>query len=184
MITWSRSPGGWPNWGPTSPTACRCIRWRARRSPRSSRRRATRWRPSGRKWPNICPSWSTAPDAVPTRWDCWANRCRPEIELCSAASGSHALAIPSEDRPYVAVATLEGVLVNQHLGEAEQLAIFRPDRQRLPTGGNAPHAAARRRTATLAGPGRDAQRLPGLAGGQRRRGARVRCSPSKASRSS
>ncbi len=33
---------------------------------------------------------------------------------------------PSEDasRPYVAVATLEGALVNQHLGEADRLAIF------------------------------------------------------------
>jgi nitrogen fixation protein NifB len=33
---------------------------------------------------------------------------------------------PAEDaaRPYVAVATLEGTLVNQHLGEADRLAIF------------------------------------------------------------
>ena len=31
---------------------------------------------------------------------------------------------PAEDRPYVAVATREGILVNQHLGEASQLAIF------------------------------------------------------------
>jgi nitrogen fixation protein NifB len=48
---------------------------------------------------------------------------RPEIELCllqSAAAPSR----PEEDRPYVAVATLEGVLVNQHLGEAEQIAVF------------------------------------------------------------
>ena len=33
--------------------------------------------------------------------------------------------VPTEDRPCVAVATLEGVLVNQHLGEAEQLQVFR-----------------------------------------------------------
>jgi nitrogen fixation protein NifB len=32
---------------------------------------------------------------------------------------------PEEDRPYVAVATHEGVLVNQHLGEAGELTIFR-----------------------------------------------------------
>lgn len=32
---------------------------------------------------------------------------------------------PAEVRPYVAVATREGVLVNQHLGEARELAIFR-----------------------------------------------------------
>jgi nitrogen fixation protein NifB len=31
---------------------------------------------------------------------------------------------PDEDRPYVAVATHEGALVNQHLGEASQLAIY------------------------------------------------------------
>ena len=36
---------------------------------------------------------------------------------------------PAEDavRPYVAVATLEGALVNQHLGEADRLAIFEPN---------------------------------------------------------
>jgi nitrogen fixation protein NifB len=33
---------------------------------------------------------------------------------------------PREERPYVAVATAEGVLVNQHLGEAEELAIYGP----------------------------------------------------------
>ena len=31
---------------------------------------------------------------------------------------------PQHERPYVAVATLEGVLVNQHLGEAEQVYIY------------------------------------------------------------
>jgi nitrogen fixation protein NifB len=36
---------------------------------------------------------------------------------------------PLEDamRPYVAVATMEGALVNQHLGEADRLAIFQQD---------------------------------------------------------
>ena len=33
-------------------------------------------------------------------------------------------------RPYVAVATREGALVNQHLGEAERLAIFGQERNR------------------------------------------------------
>jgi nitrogen fixation protein NifB len=53
---------------------------------------------------------------------------RPEIEKCllqSAAMPTN----PDEDRPYVAVATLEGVLVNQHLGEAEQIAVFGRDEQ-------------------------------------------------------
>ena len=34
---------------------------------------------------------------------------------------------PQADRPYVAVASLEGVLVNQHLGEAAALSIFAPE---------------------------------------------------------
>ena len=34
------------------------------------------------------------------------------------------LNIPVVDRPYIAVATLEGVLVNQHLGEAQTLSIY------------------------------------------------------------
>ena len=53
---------------------------------------------------------------------------RPDIEMCllqSAATPSN----PEEDRPYVAVATLEGVLVNQHLGEAEQIAVFEQHEQ-------------------------------------------------------
>jgi nitrogen fixation protein NifB len=69
---------------------------------------------------------------------------RPEIEMCllqSAASGGS-----GENRPYVAVATLEGVLVNQHLGEAEQIAVFGRTEQgfglvemrRTPTSGGGP----------------------------------------------
>ncbi len=33
---------------------------------------------------------------------------------------------PGEERPYVAVASMEGVLVNEHLGRAKHLWIFRP----------------------------------------------------------
>lgn len=33
---------------------------------------------------------------------------------------------PEEDRPYVAVTSFEGLLINQHLGEAEQMWIFKP----------------------------------------------------------
>ena len=32
--------------------------------------------------------------------------------------------VPAEDRPYVAVATLEGMLINQHLGEARRFQIW------------------------------------------------------------
>jgi nitrogen fixation protein NifB len=33
----------------------------------------------------------------------------------------------TDERPYIAVASMEGVLVNQHLGEAEQLLIYKTD---------------------------------------------------------
>ncbi len=35
--------------------------------------------------------------------------------------------IPAEERPYVAVSTMEGVLVNQHLGEADTFKIYKMD---------------------------------------------------------
>ena len=50
-----------------------------------------------------------------------AKRPEMEIALLQAAGGP---LNPAENRPYVAVATLEGVFVNQHLGEAEQLSIY------------------------------------------------------------
>lgn len=34
---------------------------------------------------------------------------------------------PAEERPYVAVATMEGVLVNQHLGKSEEFRIYAPN---------------------------------------------------------
>ena len=37
---------------------------------------------------------------------------------------SSGLPLPDANRPHVAVATLEGVLVNQHLGQASQLAVY------------------------------------------------------------
>ncbi len=43
------------------------------------------------------------------------------VELMLACSTG---AIASEERPYVAVASMEGVLVNQHLGEASRLWIY------------------------------------------------------------
>jgi nitrogen fixation protein NifB len=70
---------------------------------------------------------------------------RPEIEICLMQSAA-APVNPQEDRPYVAAATLEGVLVNQHLGEAEQIAVFGRDaegyrlvemRRAPPSGGGA-----------------------------------------------
>jgi nitrogen fixation protein NifB len=51
---------------------------------------------------------------------------RPEMEIALLQAAGGPLN-PAEDRPYVAVATLEGVLVNQHLGEADQLSIYAKD---------------------------------------------------------
>jgi nitrogen fixation protein NifB len=50
-------------------------------------------------------------------------KMRPDIELCLLQSSMKFSDLP-ESRPYVAAATQEGVLVNQHLGEAEQIAVF------------------------------------------------------------
>ncbi len=47
---------------------------------------------------------------------------RIELALLRAAAPPP----PDDTRPCVAVATIEGLLVNQHLGEAGRLAIFRP----------------------------------------------------------
>jgi nitrogen fixation protein NifB len=49
---------------------------------------------------------------------------RPEVELYLIEAASLPLDA-SHERPYVAAATQEGVLVNQHLGEAERFSVFR-----------------------------------------------------------
>jgi nitrogen fixation protein NifB len=65
-------------------------------------------------------------------------------ELRSCLTSCAGKAPDHPDRPYVAVATLEGVLVNQHLGEATRFQIWGPngkgfhlleERQAPPTGG-------------------------------------------------
>jgi nitrogen fixation protein NifB len=70
---------------------------------------------------------------------------RPEFEICLLQAATEPPAGVSE-RPYVAVTTREGVLVNQHLGEAEQIAVFGRDgdgfrlvetRRAPPSGGGA-----------------------------------------------
>jgi nitrogen fixation protein NifB len=51
--------------------------------------------------------------------------------------------IPAKDRPYVAVATEEGILINQHLGEAREFQIWGPagdtfklmEKRKAPAGG-------------------------------------------------
>ncbi|NTW54505.1 MAG: radical SAM protein [Chlorobaculum sp.] len=37
---------------------------------------------------------------------------------------------PEEDRPYIAVASLEGVLINQHLGEADRFLVYALDEEK------------------------------------------------------
>jgi len=72
-------------------------------------------------------------DLVPQMTHC--QRCRADAcgLLCEGTTqdtmdllqqSSNAPINPDEDRPYVAVATREGVLVNLHLGEAEEFQIF------------------------------------------------------------
>jgi nitrogen fixation protein NifB len=50
-----------------------------------------------------------------------------ELRSCLTSCAGKAPDVP--DRPYVAVATLEGVLVNQHLGEATRFQIWGPNGQ-------------------------------------------------------
>jgi nitrogen fixation protein NifB len=70
---------------------------------------------------------------------------RPEMEIALLQAAGSPLN-PAEDRPYIAVASLEGVLVNQHLGEADQLSIYTKDetgfrlveQRRTPPAGSGP----------------------------------------------
>ncbi|NLX12650.1 MAG: radical SAM protein [Phycisphaerales bacterium] len=48
----------------------------------------------------------------------------PEELLCCLQRVAAGPLEPEQERPYIAVASLEGVLVNQHLGEAKHLRIF------------------------------------------------------------
>ena len=50
----------------------------------------------------------------------------PALNACLMQASQLPL-VPAQERPYVAVATREGVLVNQHLGEALELSIFARD---------------------------------------------------------
>ncbi len=83
----------------------------------------------------------------------------PEAELALL----HASTTPSssdEARPNVAVATLEGVLVNEHLGSAQQLAIYGPrdgSFQLLETRATPPPGGGRDRWQALAETLRDCQ---------------------------
>ena len=147
----------------------RSIPCPARPSASWNRRRPIAWRPSAPTWPNFCRSCRTAPAAAPMPSGCWARRSgRRWKSPCLQAAGGPLN--PAEDRPYVAVATLEGVLVNQHLGEADQLSIYAKEeagfrvveQRRTPPAGN----GSRRWTDLADTPAR----LPGRAGGQRRPG--------------
>ena len=48
----------------------------------------------------------------------------PQDLMCCLQKAAAAPLEPSQVRPYVAVASMEGLLVNQHLGEARNLWIF------------------------------------------------------------
>ncbi|WP_168565423.1 radical SAM protein [Crateriforma spongiae] len=47
-----------------------------------------------------------------------------EVVQQALTEAASAETVPSDDRPYVAVTSFEGLLINQHLGESEQLWIF------------------------------------------------------------
>lgn len=92
-------------------------------------------------------------------------RCRADaVGLLHQGTSAEALSLlgqaaaaplePQHNRPYVAVASLEGVLVNQHLGQADEFFIFRPH-----TGGGFEEVEVRRGPA----PGVGAQRWTQLA---------------------
>jgi nitrogen fixation protein NifB len=49
-----------------------------------------------------------------------------QIAIDALQSASRLAAEPGDERPYVAVASMEGVLVNQHLGDADRLLVFGP----------------------------------------------------------
>ena len=67
-------------------------------------------------------------------------------------------------RPHVAVASQEGVLVNQHLGEAAHLLIYAAKAGRPRTAGSPPDAGPRQWASALEGVGRIAERLPRRSG--------------------
>ena len=85
-------------------------------------------RHSGRGRRNFCPRCATAPAAGPTPWACWT----PTGPRSSAAASPPAPRWRppwTPTRPYVAVASREGVLVNLHLGEADAFQIWGPEGQ-------------------------------------------------------
>ena len=90
-----------------------------------------------------------------------------EFRGCLSACAN---AVPAPaDRPYVAVATQEGVLVNLHLGEAAVFPGVGSQRRRLSDTGGAPGPPSRRRGGPVVDHGGDPERLPGGAGERYRR---------------
>lgn len=91
-------------------------------------------------------------------------RCRADAAgLLSQAAASHTASLlqeassqplqPLESRPYVAVASAEGLLVNRHLGEASQLMIYRQSAEEaelIETRDTPPPGSGDRRWADLA----------------------------------
>jgi nitrogen fixation protein NifB len=93
-----------------------------------------------------------------------------EFRGCLSACSTIAIP-PGELRPYVAVASQEGILINQHLGEARSFQIWESPCRFLPAGRRAPGPGQRRRHHPLAQARPDPRRLPGRAGQRHRRDA-------------
>jgi Predicted Fe-S oxidoreductases len=58
-------------------------------------------------------------DAVGLLGEMMNNLCQQDLH-----DSSRMIVAPGEDRPYVAIASMEGALINQHLGEASRLLIY------------------------------------------------------------
>ncbi|HBF37689.1 MAG TPA: nitrogen fixation protein NifB [Firmicutes bacterium] len=58
-------------------------------------------------------------DAVGLLGEAMTAQCQQQL-----LESSRSIMAPGDERPYVAVASMEGVLINQHLGEAERILIY------------------------------------------------------------
>jgi nitrogen fixation protein NifB len=70
-------------------------------------------------------------DAVGLLGEAPSPKLMETLNSCQHLSDTAPKGQPIPTRPYVAVATMEGVLVNQHLGEAEKLLIYRQTGDRI-----------------------------------------------------
>ncbi len=98
--------------------------------------------------------WNTARDAGRMRSVCWERISLREL-VSLMRDSANGLLDDRSGRPYVAVASMEGILVNQHLGEADELWIFEYDEIKPKLVAMRETPEARLRHSALARPGQD-----------------------------